>query len=103
MPRRSGDCVKYLSWLLKAAVFFTVFAFALNNQDDVRVHFFFGTHVDAPLVLVVLATLTLGVLIGILVMVPIWLKARKNLSARTSTAQTTPPDQTEHDAPPHGI
>ena len=95
--------MKYLLWLLKAAIFFTLFAFALNNQQTATVHFFFGTQWQAPLVLVVLATLTLGVLIGILVMVPIWLKARKNLSARTSTAQTTPPDQTEHDAPPHGI
>ena len=27
--------MKYLMWLLKAAIFFTLFAFALNNQQDV--------------------------------------------------------------------
>jgi hypothetical protein len=27
-------------WLLKAAIFFTLFAFALNNQQMVAVHFF---------------------------------------------------------------
>jgi tetratricopeptide (TPR) repeat protein len=47
--------MKYLSWLLKAAIFFTLFAFALNNQQDATVHFFFGTAWTAPLVLVVLA------------------------------------------------
>jgi uncharacterized integral membrane protein len=93
--------VKYLSWLLKAAVFFTVFAFALNNQDDVRVHFFFGNHWDAPLVLVVLATLTLGVVLGIAVMVPLWLKARKARAAVPPTIDSAPPPH--QDIPPHGI
>ena len=46
--------MKYLLWLLKAAIFFTLFAFALNNQQDATVHFFFGTQWRAPLVLVVL-------------------------------------------------
>lgn len=93
--------MKYLSWLLKAAVFFTVFAFALNNQDDVRVHFFFGNHWDAPLVLVVLATLALGVVLGIAVMVPLWLKARKARAADTPSSDSAPANN--HDIPPHGI
>ncbi len=49
--------MKYLSWLLKAAIFFTLFAFALNNQQDATVHFFFGTQWTAALALVVLAAL----------------------------------------------
>ena len=44
--------MKYLMWLLKAAIFFTLFAFALNNQQDTAVHFFFGYVWRAPLVLV---------------------------------------------------
>jgi hypothetical protein len=40
--------MKYLLWLLKAAIFFTLFAFALNNQQDATVHFFFGTQWRAP-------------------------------------------------------
>ena len=54
-------------WLLKAAIFFTLFAFALNNQGDVTVQFFFGTHWTAPLVLVVLSAFAAGLLIGVLV------------------------------------
>lgn len=69
--------MKYLSWLLKAAIFFTLFAFALNNQQDVTLHFFFGTVWQAPLVLVVLAVFTTGVSIGVLGMVPRWWKHRR--------------------------
>jgi putative membrane protein len=68
--------MKYLTWLLKAAIFFTLFAFALNNQHDVTVHFFFGTFWRAPLVLVVLAAFALGLAVGALGMVPRWWKHR---------------------------
>ncbi len=68
--------MKYLMWLLKAAIFFTLFAFALNNQQDVTVHFFFGTLWRAPLVLVVLAAFAVGLAIGALGMVPRWWKHR---------------------------
>ena len=69
--------MKYLAWLLKAAIFFTLFAFALNNQQDVTVHVFFGTHWTAPLVLVVLAAFAAGLAIGALGMVPRWLRHRR--------------------------
>ena len=72
-----GDRLKYLSWLLKAAIFFTLFAFALNNQQDATVHFFFGTQWRAPLVLVVLAAFALGLGVGALGMVPRWWKQRR--------------------------
>ncbi|HEX9721032.1 MAG TPA: LapA family protein [Ramlibacter sp.] len=68
--------MKYLMWLLKAAIFFTLFAFALNNQQDVTVLFFFGTQWRAPLVLVVLAAFALGIAIGALGMVPRWWRHR---------------------------
>ena len=69
--------LRLLQWLLKAAVFFTLFAFALNNQQDTRVHFFFGTHWQAPTVLVVLSAFTLGVAVGVLGMVPRWWRQRQ--------------------------
>ena len=70
--------MKYLMWLLKAAIFFTLFAFALNNQQVVSVNFFFGTQWQAPLVLVVLVTFAFGLAAGILMMMPRWWKKRKN-------------------------
>ncbi len=91
--------MKYLVWLLKAAVFFTLFAFSLNNQDSVDVRLFFGAHWQAPLVLVLLAALALGVLLGVLVMVPVWLKARRPHKPSTPPA----PPQNDNDTRPHGI
>ncbi|KJS66520.1 MAG: hypothetical protein JM57_12645 [Comamonadaceae bacterium BICA1-1] len=97
--------MNYLSWLLKAAIFFVVFAFALNNQGAVRLHLFFGAYWDAPLVLVVLAALVLGLVLGVAVMTPLWLRARR--AARAAVA--APVSNTESKAadggelPPHGI
>ena len=89
-----------LKWVLKAAIFFTLFAFALNNQQDATVQFFFGTHWRAPLVLVVLAAFAAGVAIGALGMVPRWWVQRSKASqarqALKSGAATTPP-------PAHGL
>ena len=69
--------MKYVLWLLKAAIFFTLFAFALNNLHVVSVHFFFGTLWQAPLVLVVLAAFSAGLALGVLVMMPRWWKKRR--------------------------
>jgi lipopolysaccharide assembly protein A len=64
-------------WLLNAAIFFALFAFALNNQEPVALHLFFGARWQAPLVLVLLCALVLGVFLGVLVMLPLWLRARR--------------------------
>jgi len=66
-----------LRWLLKGFIFFTMFAFALNNQQDVTVHFFFGNQWRAPLVLVVLASFAAGLAIGALAMVPRWWRSHR--------------------------
>jgi len=69
--------LKLLQWVLKAAVFFTLFAFALNNQHEASVHFFFGTQWRSPTVLVVLAAFAIGVAVGVLGMVPRWWRHRQ--------------------------
>jgi uncharacterized integral membrane protein len=90
--------MKYLAWLLKAAIFFTLFAFALNNEHEATVHFFFGTQWRAPLVLVVLAAFLLGLVTGVLAMVPRWWKHRRAASrvrgdapSNTTTAESVAP------------
>ncbi|MBA2674077.1 LapA family protein [Ramlibacter sp.] len=81
--------MKYLTWLLKAAIFFTLLAFALNNQQDTTVHFFFGTQWRAPMVLVVLAAFGIGVAVGVLGMVPRWWKHR-SAARRAAPAAALP-------------
>jgi putative membrane protein len=92
-----------LQWVLKAAIFFTLFAFALNNQHDAVVHFFFGTAWQAPLVLVVLTAFVLGVAVGVLGMLPRWWKQRllaqqasAQLAAETAHSQVTATPDTSH-------
>ena len=89
--------MKYLTWLLKAAIFFTLFAFALNNQQTVAVHFFFGTLWQAPLVLVVLATFACGLMLGVFVMMPRWWK---KLGATAHRMPAAPVDESEKHAAP---
>jgi len=84
-----------LKWLLKAAIFFTLFAFALNNQQDTTVHFFFSNQWQAPQVLVVLTAFAAGVAVGVVGMVPWWWRQRRLASAAapappTWTATTSP-------------
>jgi uncharacterized integral membrane protein len=92
-----------LKWILKAAIFFTLFAFALNNQHEVTVHFFFGTHWQTSLVLVVLTTFAAGLGIGALGMVPRWWTqrnaARRAQRARSEAAKS----DSIASAPPHGL
>jgi uncharacterized integral membrane protein len=95
-------------WLLKAAIFFTLFAFALNNQHDANVRFFFGYQWTAPLVLVVLSAFALGLTIGVLGMVPRWWSHRRDafLARKVAAAATqamAQPDKNAVATPPHGL
>jgi uncharacterized integral membrane protein len=80
--------MKYIAWLLKAVIFFILFAFALNNQDAVDLHLFFGTTWQAPMVLVVLSTFVLGMFAGIAVMLPLWWSARRKAQAGPQASKT---------------
>ena len=63
-------------WLTCAVIFFTVFAFALNNRETVVVHWFFGYYTRIQLVLLVLAVFAAGLLVGALAMLPQWWRLR---------------------------
>ena len=70
-------------WLLRAIVFFTLFAFALNNQEPASVRLFFGQEWRAPMVFIVLAAFGLGCAFGIFAMVPSWWRHRRMARTRT--------------------
>ena len=79
--------IRLLQWILKAAVFFILLAFALNNRDDAIVHFFWGLQWQAPMVLVLLSVFALGLAVGVLGMVPRWWRQRR---AALRAAKTQP-------------
>lgn len=93
--------VQVIRWLLYAAVFFTFFAFALNNQQDATLHFFFGTQWRMPLVMVVLTAFAAGLALGILAMVPRWWTHRN--TARRLATQAQPATTSAMTAPENGI
>jgi uncharacterized integral membrane protein len=82
--------MRILTWLIRAFIFFTLFAFALNNQHEITVHWFFGAQWRSPLVIVVLVAFAAGMALGVLAMVPRWWRHRRltQRQARTPPAPT---------------
>ena len=85
--------MRVVVWLIRAILFFTLFAFALNNQHAITVHWFFGLQWQAPLVIVVLLAFAVGAALRVLAMVPSWWRARRG----GAPASVPPPDS---QAPP---
>ena len=94
--------MRLLSWLIRGLLFFTLFAFALNNQHDVTVRWFFGASWRSPLVIVVLAAFAVGCAIGVLAMVPSWWRHRRLATQRPAPAPVaaTPTTEPVVQAPP---
>jgi uncharacterized integral membrane protein len=99
--------MRLLVWLVRALVFFILFAFALNNQHEVGVQWFFGHESRAPMVFVVLAAFALGCGFGVFAMVPSWWRHRR-IARRTAVppglpagdATVAPPPAREPEHPP---
>ena len=69
--------MRILVWLFRALIFFTLFAFSLNNQQPANVRWFFGVEWHAPMVIVVLVVFAAGCALGVLAMVPSWWRHRR--------------------------
>ena len=86
--------MRILVWLVRAAIFFTLFAFALNNQQEAGIRWFFGQEWRAPMVFIVLAAFALGCAFGVFAMVPSWWRhrrvARKHAPAVAPAVEAVP-------------
>ena len=73
--------MRFIVWLLRAFIFFTLFAFALNNQQAATVRWFFGVEWRTPMVIIVLIAFAAGCVVGVLAMLPsrwrLWRRERK--------------------------
>lgn len=85
--------MRVLVWLVRAFIFFTLFAFALNNQQPVTVNWFFGAYWQAPMVIVMLAVFGAGAALGVLAMLPgAWQRWRRHRRrAAAAKAPASPP------------
>ena len=77
--------MRLLVWLVRAALFFLLFAFALNNQHEASIRWFFGREWRTNMVFVVLAAFALGCVFGIMAMLPSWWRQRSVARRRRSS------------------
>ncbi len=92
--------MKLLTWALRLFLFFVLFAFALNNSQDVVIHWFFGYQWTTPMVIVVLIAFALGAAFGIVAMLPAWWRSRR--AAQRNVARDAAP-QTKAPQAPTGV
>lgn len=91
--------MRILAKLFWALVFFALFAFALNNQDETAVRWFFGYEWRAPMVIVVLAAFAAGCAFGVLAMVPSWWKHRRVARRQVPLPEPSMPSAPHNGAP----
>jgi putative membrane protein len=89
--------MRVLLWLFRAAIFFVLFAFALNNQHEATLKWFFGYEWRTPLVFIVLGAFIAGCACGMLAMLPSWWRHRRaaRRPAPASTGSAAPPSTTD--------
>jgi lipopolysaccharide assembly protein A len=73
--------MKILIWLLRAFLFFVLFAFAMNNEHEAQLKWFFGYEWRAPMVFVVLVVFALGCLVAVFGLLPTWWRLRRRIGA----------------------
>ena len=87
--------MKVFIWLVRAALFFTLLAFALNNQHEASIKWFFGQEWRAPMVFIVLGAFAFGCVFGVFAMVPSWWQHRRAARRQQSlndAVETRAPD-----------
>jgi uncharacterized integral membrane protein len=89
--------LQWFKWIVRAAVFLALLAFALNNQQEATLRLMFGREWRAPMTLIVLAAFALGLIVGVLGMLPGWWRRRAKPSV---PAQTPAPVQSADPSAP---
>lgn len=83
--------MRYLTWVIRAAVFLLLVAFAAKNVEPVTLRFYFDFALQAPLVLVLLGFFAAGALFGVLALLTTVMRQRREISRlRKQTAATGP-------------
>ncbi|MCH8620989.1 LapA family protein [Undibacterium sp. TS12] len=77
--------MKYISGFFYTVLFILLFGFALKNDQIVTLQYFFGYQQSAPLVIMLLGFFVGGFTIGILAMVPMVFRHRRDLHKHKKT------------------
>jgi uncharacterized integral membrane protein len=77
--------MKLLSRIAAVILFILFFGFALENTQEVILHFFLNYEIRGPLVLVLLGFFAVGAVLAVLAMTPIVFRHRRDLSKHQKT------------------
>lgn len=72
--------MRYLSWISGIAVFLLALGFAIKNTAPVRLNFYLGYQVHAPLSLLIFLFLILGMILGVTAGLVLMYRQRRELS-----------------------
>ncbi|HEY4696387.1 MAG: hypothetical protein A3J49_08265 [Gallionellales bacterium RIFCSPHIGHO2_02_FULL_57_16] len=72
--------MRYLNWLLRAALFIVLLGFAVKNDQPVTLRYFFGYEWQSSLVIVLLIFFAAGTAIGVLAMLASVLRQRREIT-----------------------
>jgi uncharacterized integral membrane protein len=96
--------MKIISRIIAVILFIIFFGFALNNTEQVTLHFFMGYEFPGPLVLMLLIFFVAGTVFGVFAMLPTLFRHRRDLSKHKKSLAAKDQEierlQTEHNRPP---
>ena len=91
--------MRLLSWFVRLILFLLLVGLALNNLEPVTLNLLFGAQWQAPMIVIVLAVFVLGVVLGVVALLPSWMRHRraglKADKAQDSADSTAPPPRTQ--------
>ena len=91
--------VRYLAWIVRIALFLLVLAFALENSQVVSVQYFVATPWQAPLVVVILLCFAVGAALGVLAVIPSFIRMRRDMALLRRQLKLLQPDQARSEPP----
>ncbi|MDI6747741.1 MAG: lipopolysaccharide assembly protein LapA domain-containing protein [Rhodocyclaceae bacterium] len=94
-----------LIWLLRGIFFVILLGLAIKNSGDVELRFFFDASWQTPLSLALLGALAIGIVLGLLALLPQLIRQRRSIGAlrRQLSASKQSPAPSNLDSPVTGI
>jgi lipopolysaccharide assembly protein A len=84
--------MRFIYFILSTALFILLLGFGLKNTEPVVLHYYLGIAWQAPLSLMILIILILGITAGIVALLPIFIKQRRDIVALNREIQALKPD-----------
>jgi putative membrane protein len=85
--------MKLLFRIIAAIVFIVFFGFALKNTQEVVLTFFLGYEIRGPLVILLLGFFAAGAVLGVLAMMPMMFRHRRDLAKHRKLLTTLEKEQ----------